>query len=162
MKICDIYLESISANEVKIIEFDPEYMEDEYDPWLLADEADEIAEQTGIRIARNKELTHLAIADDGVVGAVWSDLEEDREQDAWVYDFDIAVRPQFHGQASIFQRLMDYTLARYQDLLAENPRTYIRVWVVNPRLVNVLERKYDFEIESEHGDGSAHMTYYGA
>jgi hypothetical protein len=35
------------------------------------------------------------------------------------------------------------------------------VWVINPKLARWLEEKRGFEPESVHGDGSAHMVYYG-
>jgi len=56
--------------------------------------------------------------------------------------------------------LINNTLDDFRCLNADAPRSYIRAWVVNPRLAGVLERRYGFEVESYHGTESCHMTYY--
>ena len=160
MKLHTIYLESLASSGIQILPYnDEEY--DGYDPWIVADQAEKIAKDSGIHIARNKDLSWFAMAEDNVVGAVWSAIYDDDDQDAMVYDFDMATHPGYRKELGIFLRLMDAALGDYRDLQADNPRTYVRLWVVNPKLVGVLERRYGFDVESQHGDGSAHMTYYG-
>ena len=79
-----------------------------------------------------------------------------------VYDFDVAVLPEYRKHESLVGiKLIDSALEDFQSLKAEEPRSYVRVWVVNPRLARVLERMYGFEPESTHSDGSAHLIYYG-
>jgi len=86
MKLCTI------IEEVSVHRYDPESIDVEFDPYIVADMADKIAENGGIRISRNKQLTLVALDDkDTVLGAVWTDTYRDDDQDAMVYDFDIAV-----------------------------------------------------------------------
>lgn len=129
---------------------------EDYDPWVIADQADEVAHMSGIRISRNKKLSWVAIGDDNVVGAMWSSLEEDEGHK--IFDFDVAVDPKWRSGRiglQLIERAID-DLNEYQTIF---PGTYARVWVVNPRLVRVLENKYGFDVESMYKDGSAHMTY---
>ena len=162
-------LESIASPSIQIIpvsyDEDAFYNSDGYSIW---EQAYAIASNSGIYIASNKELTYIAAEDyepprmyGNVVGAVWSAIYRDDDQDANVYDFDMAIAPQYRNQVGVFLRLMDAALGDYRDLKAEDPRTYIRVWVVNARLASVLERRYDFELEAQHGNHSCHMVYYG-
>lgn len=158
---CDLILEN--SDSVQVIPWS-EYTDDDlYDPWDAAEQAEEVARVSGIRISRNKELSLMALNSSGdVVGAVWSSYENDDDQEAMVYDFDVAVLPQYRKHESMIGiKLIDSALEDFNNLRAENPRSYVRVWVVNPRLARVLERMYGFEPENTHGDGSTHMTYYG-
>ena len=163
MKLWQIYLESVVSQNIQVVpaEYSDEafYDSDGYSIW---EQAFAIASNSEIRIASNKELVYVAIEEDGtVVGAVWSAVYRDDDQDANVYDFDMAIDRQYRNQVGIFLKLMDAALGDYRDLKAEDPRTYVRVWVVNHRLASVLERRYDFELESQHGNHSCHMVYYG-
>lgn len=162
MKLRCIIYESVASQDISVIpaEYSDEafYDSDGYSIW---EQAFAIASNSGIRISSNKELAFVAMDGENVVGAIWSDTYSDDDQDAIVYDFDMAVDKRYRNQVGIFMKLMSAALEEYRSLQDYNPRTYIRVWVVNPRLKSVLERRYGFDIESEHGDGSAHMTYYG-
>lgn len=137
-----------------------------YDPWVAASQADEVANRSNIRISRAKELSWIAINDAGdVIGAIWSSLERDQEaymrsdEDIFVFDFDVAVDPEWRS-GRIGLELIEKAIGDLRDRQDEFPGTYARVWVVNPRLVRVLERKYGFETESQYKDGSAHMLLY--
>ena len=162
MKLWQILYESIASPNIQVVpaEYSDEafYDSDGYSIW---EQAFAIASNSGIRIASNKELVFVAMDDATVVGGVWSARYPDDDQDAEVYDFDMAVDKNYRGQVGIFLKLMEAALDEYYDLLEYNPRTYVRVWVVNPRLIGVLERRYGFELESQHEGGSAHMTFYG-
>jgi len=162
MKLWYIIYESIASSNIRVVpaEYSDEafYDSDGYSIW---EQAFAIASNSGIHIASNKELAFVAMDGDMVVGGVWSARYHDDDQDAEVYDFDMAVDKTYRGQVGIFLKLMDAAIGEYRDLLEYNPRTYVRVWVVNPRLIGVLERRYGFELESRHEGGSAHMTFYG-
>jgi len=153
------------AGAVRILPWSEEA--EDYDPWVAADQADNVAGESDIRIDQNKELYLIALNERGdVVGAIWSALEPDEDQNATVFSFDVAVDPEHRsGQAMIGIKLINSALEEFESFRAENPRTYVRVYVVNRRLANVLERKYGFEVESEYPHegnfGSKHMTYYG-
>lgn len=140
----------------RIVRWD-EYADD-YDPWVTADQADQVAKESGIRISRNKELLFIALNSDDVVGAVWAALVPDEIGTA--FDFDVAVHPKYRtGRLGL--ELIDAALGDFEAHQADDPNMFVRVHVVNPKLVRVLERKYGFEIEQQYGDGQAFMVYHG-
>lgn len=137
------------------------------DDWELADQADQIAKQSGIRISSNKELTLLALTGDEVAGAVWSDFSQDHDyttdsQEVWRYDFDVAVAPQQRAlgmtSAKIGPKLIEAALADYRSRKSEVPAAYIRVWVVNRKLAGYLERHYGFDPDGEWSPNNPFMT----
>lgn len=77
------------------------------------DQAYEIANLSGIRISRDKELSIVAA------------LEE------------------------------------YNSLSSEFQRSYIRVWVVNPKLAKYLENNFGFESDGEWSQSNPFMEYHG-
>lgn len=159
MKLSSLHL----INESFEIEYyDSESWEDDdLDPYDVANKAEIVAHESGIRVMRNKELKFVALDrsySDPVIGGVWTATYHDYEQDATVFDFDVAVDKEFRSSALVGLKLIEAAISEYNDL--QDDRKYIRVWVINPKLVRVLERKYGFEIESDHGDGSAHMIYH--
>ncbi len=154
-----------------IFEFvEPEILSADQEDWEAADQAERIANDSGIRIARNKELTLIARVGDDIVGAVWSAFELDSEasqdhgEDVYHFDFDVAVdsKSRAIGMASarIGPKLIDAALEYYQTLKSEFGNVYIRVWVVNQKLAGYLERRYGFEPEGrEWSPNSPHMIY---
>lgn len=140
---------------------------DEHD-WQLYDQAVKIANDSGIRISRNKELSFVAVLGREVVGAVWSAFEPDDELggDGYRYDFDVVVK---HGARSsglssrrVGPRLIEAAIKDYESLKSEFPNSYIGVWVVNPKLARYLEDRHGFQTE---GGGEWHpskpfMVYY--
>lgn len=142
-----------------------EYSDEEfYDTpgYSIWEQALAIANESGLHISRNKDLLLVAVDEAGVVqGAVWSSLERDDDQDANVFDFDVAVDPKSRGPAKIGPQLIDAALEEFENLRSELDRVYVRVWVINPKLAHWLEYRRGFEPESTHPDGSAHMVYYG-
>jgi ribosomal protein S18 acetylase RimI-like enzyme len=147
-------LESII--DIEITHWTDEPYDIDYDPWIAADQADAIASKSGIRISSDKELSSIALADDNVVGAIWTSLSNDEPP---VFDFDVAVDPEFRGTSRIGLRLIDTAIEDLRANQSDFPDTYARVWVINPKLVRVLENRYGFEIESQYKDGSAHMIF---
>ena len=159
MKLSSIH----QINESFEIEYyDSESWEDDdLDPYDVVNKAEIVAHEAGVRISSNKELKFVALDrsySDPIIGGVWIATYHDNEQDAIVFDFDVAVDKEFRSSALIGLKLIETAIDEYKNL--DYDRKYIKVWVINPKLVRILERKYGFEIESEHGDGSAHMTYY--
>jgi ribosomal protein S18 acetylase RimI-like enzyme len=141
---------------VEIVPWSDEPYDYNYDPWVAADQADKIAAKSGIRISSNKELSLIAVNEsDDVVGAVWSFLSND---DPPIFDFDVVVDPKWRS-GRLGLRLIDSAIEDLRAHQSDFPDTYARVWVVNPKLVRVLESRYGFEIESQYENGSAHMTF---
>lgn len=126
---------------------------DDLDPWVTADQADKVAADSKIRISNNKQLTLMAVNGDTVIGGVWSAIDTADEQP--YYDFDVAVSPA-HRNSNVGLKLIE---AAIQDAI-DNDIQAIKVYVINPKLIKVLERRYGFEIEAEHGHGTAHMVKY--
>jgi len=153
-------LSIINAGAIQILPWTDDT--EDYDPWITADQADKVAHDSQIRISSNKELSLIALNERGdVVGAIWSTLERDDDQDAMVYDFDVAVDPKHRsGQTMIGIRLINSALEDFESIKSDDPRTYIRVCVINSRLADILERRYGFDVESEHRDRK-YMTHYG-
>jgi ribosomal protein S18 acetylase RimI-like enzyme len=163
MKLREICIREFQG-EVTIVPV--EYSDEEFydsDGYSVWEQALSIANQSGIHINRNKELLLVAKDEKGaVLGAVWNSVEEDDEhRDTWVFDFDVAVDPKARGSAKIGIRLIDETIEEFENLKSELGRVYIKVWVINPKLAHWLEYRRGFEPVAEHGDGSAHMVYYG-
>ena len=120
-----------------------------YDPWVAADQADKVAAKSGIRIDSTKELTYIA------TGALWSHLSNDEPPK---FDFDVAVDPDWRS-GRLGLQLIDHAIKDLRNHQGAFPGTFAEVWVVNPKLVRVLERRYGFEIQSQYRDGSAHMRF---
>lgn len=138
----------------------------DYDQWQVADEADAIARRSNIGVSRDKNLTFFAQAIDGtVLGAVWASFTRDMEEelsDVYVYDFDVVVDERYRNPIDrVGLQLIDAAVEDYKSQTGGVDRSYIRVYVVNRKLIRFLERKYGFEIESEYGHGPVHMVYYG-
>lgn len=151
---------------LEVVGFDSDGFDTDYDPWVVAGQAEAIADRVGIRISRDKQLTYVALIEDRCVGAVWSnwyqtdeyDEDEDGER-AWVFDFDVVSDPAYRAAGPIGVKLIEAALDEYRA--ANWYRKMIRVYVVNPKLINFLERHYGFESEGTYSHGAAHMTYWG-
>jgi hypothetical protein len=145
-------------------------MDDNYDKWEVIDKAEAIAKRSSIWISRDKTLTFFALSEMGdVLGAVWTAFSRDFEyedpddpRDVYVYDFDVVVDERFRNPVDkVGLQLIDAAIGEYKDLASTVERSYIRVYVVNRKLIRFLERKYGFTVESEYGHGPVHMVYYG-
>jgi hypothetical protein len=142
--------------QVNIVPWEEESLDADYDPWITADQADQVASKSGIRIDSTKELSWIALNEkDDVVGALWSCLSND---DQPIYDFDVAVDPDWRS-GRLGLQLIDQAIGDFRNYQSDFPGTHARIWVVNPKLVRVLENRYGFKIESQYSDGSAHMTF---
>jgi len=142
--------------QIEIIPWSEEPYDFDYDPWVTADQADEIARKSNIRIDSTKELSWIAVNErDDVVGALWAHLSNDEPP---VFDFDVVVDPEWRtGRLGL--QLIDHAIEDLRTHQSDLPGAYARVWVINPKLVRVLENRYGFEIESQYKDGSAHMVF---
>lgn len=154
MKLSNIYtiLES-----VEIMPFDVENDIDGIDPYVALDEADGVAASSGIRILSNKDLRFIATYNHKVIGGIWASMENG-ENGQYIYDFDVAVSPEYRGSERIGLKLIEAAINDYKSLDIEEKM--IRVGVINPQLVRILEIKYGFKIESKSRDGSTNMVYY--
>jgi len=149
-----------SAN---IIPFDVDAMDDvDYDQYDYGDQADKVFNDSGIRFDSTKNISHLAEENGVIIGAVASGWGQ--QDDTYVFAFDVVVKPEFRGKSFAGLKLISEGINKYNseapDYREMGYNTMMRLWVVNSRLVPILERKYNFEIESQYSDGSAHMIRY--
>lgn len=150
-----------AIDPVEIVYFNPYEHE-----WEAADQADQIAKDSGIRPNSKKELKIIALSGGRVIGAIWSSLEQERDSGDWIYDLDVAVDPKSRGQglasALVGPKLIDAALSDYRNTAATmDGYVYIRTQVVNSRLAHWLENNRDFSPESRRGwsPDAQYMTY---
>lgn len=128
-------------------------------------ESENVFQQSGIRLNRDKEITQIAEADGLVVGALATNWYETEEYGfpVRVFDVDVAVRPDYRGPQLIGLNLIKRAIQQYEDekYIWEEMglKTMMKSWVINPRLIDILERRYGFEIESEGGQGDKRWAY---
>jgi predicted N-acetyltransferase YhbS len=137
----------IAKTESKIVHWSED--DDDYDPWVAYDQAESVMKKSEIRPDRNKEISFIALDEnDDVIGAAFDSYDHHEKE----YSFDVAVLPEYRGGTGI--KLIKESLEKAREL--DDYR--IRLWVVNPKLVKLLENKFGFEIDEQHSDGSAHMS----
>jgi GNAT superfamily N-acetyltransferase len=127
---------------------------------------EEAFKKSNINILRNKNITQVATKNGIVIGGVvssWYQNNNDYGQPVSIFDFDVAVNPEFRGNDLAGIKLIEAAIKQYkeeQEVYSNDNPTMIRVWVVNRRLIPIMERKFGFEIEGDHGSGGAHMVKY--
>ena len=147
--------------QLALLEYKIEYFDqdtDDYDPWLVYDQADFIFKKSDIRPGRDKDLKIIAIEGDKVLGAVYTDLHE--EDDIWIYSFDVAVDPSKRDDR-VGLKLIDAAIKDYKNERAVLGNVEMKVMVVNPKLSKYLERKYGFEVIDSERHRFDVMTYSG-
>lgn len=136
------------------------FEDDEYpgDVYQDAEQAEAIFKEREVGVDRNKELSHMAVEDGQVIGAVSSSWSHEDGVD--VFSFDVAVKRQYQGTMA-GMKLIQEAIKQYEwDKSMYEGNTMMRLWVVNERLIPILVRRFGFEIESEHEGGSAHLIRY--
>lgn len=137
--------------------------------WEEAEQALAIAKMVNIRIDSSKDFTFVALNDnDDVIGAAYTNISTDHDassstgEEILVYSFDVVVHPKWQGYEMVGMQLIK-ACEQERDYI-ENERgakVYTRLWVVNPRLAQILQNpRFGYELESEHGGGSAHLVKY--
>ncbi len=157
-------------SSITVEPFDYENTPDDvdYDANVRMDQAEDAFNKSKITPDRDKNISHVAIEDGKVIGAVSSGWSRVHEPDGpvWIFSFDVAVNPEHRGPQMAGIKLISEAVRHYDSNKAEyidaegGGRTMMRLWVVNPRLVPILEAKFGFTIEAEYGAGGAHMVRY--
>lgn len=154
--------EEVSPEEVSpggtqfvYVQDDMGYDDDYIDGIDLVGGAEDVMRASNIRPDSNKEALIVAVEDGEVVGAVYYGIVN--SEFGHEASFDVAVTPEYRGRIGmdLIRRAVEYA----ENDLAEIGG-HIRLWVVNPRLVPILERRFGFDIDSQYSDGSAHMIKY--
>jgi len=151
MLILEEYNNVINNNYI-FIDYDPEGynedFEDEYgiDEYEAADIAEKIAKNGGINILSDKELRGLLIDKNNnqIIGGLW--INNDMND----FSFDIAIKKEYQNKG-LSKILIDNALEYYKmynEMYSEvnHGDLPMRVDVVNPKLVNILQQKYNFKI----------------
>ena len=149
-------------NWYKKADADFRYIDPEED-WEEAEQGEQILSQEKIRSRKN--IQQVAIENGVVIGALSSgwEQENDDERPISVFSFDLAVKPEFRRQRIGYQ-LIQRSVQQYEqekrDYQDAGYDTMMRVWVINPVLVPLLERDFGFTIEAQHEGGSVHVVRY--
>tara|TARA_Y100000034_G_C6867737_1_gene395688 strand:- start:108 stop:617 length:510 start_codon:yes stop_codon:yes gene_type:complete len=146
--------------------------EHDFDVWDAHKGVAEIFNERGISPGSQKDYSIVALNDDVPVGGIasgWSDNDEFGFP-VKQFSFDVAAEggegrtPNRGGTGMMGMRLIQEAINKYEaeksDWEEQGYKTMIKVWVINHRLIPILERRFGFDIEAEHGDGSAHMVRY--
>lgn len=149
----------------------PEYKKiDPEEDWEEAEQADQVFKQEKINYGREKNISQVAVENGTVIGTLASGWTQDNGygEDVMVFSFDLVVKPEFRKQG-VGLKLIQNAILQYkqekQDYQEMGKNCMMRIWVVNPILIPVLE-KLGFQIESsyevnEYGNpGSAHLVGY--
>jgi hypothetical protein len=149
-------INEIRADNLSIIRVS--YEDDFYvdDGYSVYEQALSIAQSSGIYISRNKDLMCVAKNGDEVIGAVWrsvsSDFDEDEQIDQGIYDFDIVISKGYRNDVRIFLGLMKEIFDDYNDVKEQFDSMKFEVTVVNPKLAEVLGKKYGFKVDQKRND----------
>lgn len=138
----------------------------DYDLNERYDQADMAFNKSKIRYDSSKNISHVAVENGQVIGAVASGWSMNRDYgddgDIWVYSFDVAVDPQHRGSMAgiklISEAIQYYeqTKGTYQEM---GGKTMMSLFVVNERLIPILESKFKFQIESNSFGGCRMVRY---
>lgn len=128
------------------------------------DGVEDAFKKSKINILRDKRITQVATQDGIVIGGVvskWTNNSDYGDDDIAVFDFDVAVNPKYRGNQMVGIKLIESAIRQYdQEKEAFGDKTMMRVWVINPRLVPVMEKRFGFKIEGSYEGGQAHMVKY--
>jgi len=152
------------ADDADFMNIDPE------ENWEEAEQANQVFKENNINYGKTKNVNQVAIEDGVIIGALATGWEKNNDygEDVMVFSFDLVVKPKFRRQG-IGLKLIQEGINKYNqeklDYKDMGYNTMMRVWVVNPILIPVLE-KLGFEIESSYeldglgNPGSAHLIAY--
>ena len=119
--------------------------------------ADYVFDLAGLRWEDGKSLWYVAADGEDVVGAVVGKWQED-EDETWVYDFDVAVHPDYQGFARIGPKLIDTAIKEYERRKRTVPSAEMRIYAANPKVVGFLTSRYGFQIDDEYPNGKALLS----
>ncbi len=146
--------QSFDESDEEPDEYDEESDIDEYE---ASNEAFKIAEETGVNILRDKNLKGILYdtQEKKVVGGLWtSDNSE-------TYSFDIAITPGYQNQG-LSSELIKNAIEEYKsqkDMYEEMGEPFgMEVDVINPKLVQILQNKYNFKIIKNINDTRTLMS----
>lgn len=147
----------------------PDYMAiypESEDNWEEAEQAEQVFRENKIRPDSAKNISQVAIENGVVIGALssgWSISREYGDEQVSVFSFDLVVKPEFRRQGvgmTLIQNAISKYDAEKNDYREMGNQTMMRIWVVNPILIPVLER-LGFQTESEpYENGSVHLVAY--
>jgi len=125
----EITFHYISPDSDEIVSPDSDEIEN-----INLSQAEELATFVGLYISRNKKLTAIALENDSIIGAAWSEMDNEE------FSFDIAVLPEFQGKG-IGTELVDMMISIYNEYKYDMPNLKMNIDVINPNMVKILSKK---------------------
>jgi GNAT superfamily N-acetyltransferase len=140
--------------EVYPFSYEDDYLEDELglDNDDIMNQADDVANKSGIRISNNKELSGVAIEDSKVIGAVYSSLLGDE------YSFDVVVSEPYRGKG-VGKELVEFAMDEYnsyKNIYDQNIK--LNIDVVNPVMRTLLKKHHGLKDVQQTGPDRFTMT----
>ena len=130
----------------------------------VATDAEKAFSESKINLSRDKEISRVVILDGKTIGAIATGWDVNNSDKMAEFSFDMAIQPNYRGNVGLLLKMINEGIKTYRNEGAGYNEAgydvYMRLWVVNKKLVNVLQR-YGFEVDEDHGDGTAHMIYRG-
>ena len=116
------------------IEIEP--VEDEFGnpDYRKAEAAEDIARIVDMGITRDRELSHVAVKGEKVVGALWTAFDGDN------YEWDVAVLPEMQ-RMGIGSRLVDLAISRVSEFQEANPDADMKIHVTSPVMEEMLKKR---------------------
>jgi ribosomal protein S18 acetylase RimI-like enzyme len=136
---------------------DYDEQESSIDEYQAADDALKIAKETGVNILRDKNIKGILYDTNEkiVVGALWTSDDSD------TFSFDIAITPSYQNQG-LSSELIRNAIDEYNNqksMYDEMGEPFgMEVDVINPKLVEILKKKYGFKTIKNVNDTRALIT----
>lgn len=128
-----------------------EFGMDEYE---AADKAEEIAKDGGVTILRGQELSGILIDSEAskVIGGLWVSNNPDK------FSFDIAIDSGYQNMG-LSSELIEAAISEYEDQKDVYGDDFkMEVDVINPKLANILDKKYGFNVVGNISQDRVLMT----
>lgn len=145
-------------NNFQILPFYEDVEYDEFgfdlDEYEVYNQAQEVAKSGGVTILSSKHLHSITldVKQGRVIGAIWV------SQDSSEFSFDIAIDPSFQNMG-LATPLLDAAMEEYESQKeVHGDDLEIVIDVINPKLAEILQSKYGFEVGAHLSQDRVLMT----
>jgi hypothetical protein len=129
--------------------YNEEIEDNELDEYELSDRAHKIANENGLNILSDKTLSSVLVDIENriAIGGVWVSNSNDS------FSFDIALDKNYQNlrlsHLLIDSALEEYQIQNDQHLEMTNKKLPMNIDVINPKLADILKRKYGFRTKKK-------------
>ena len=116
-------------------DYEDDELEDELPEETYAHQAWELARNSEINILSDKELSGVEVADNQLLGALWTSWDTDGG-----FSFDIIVDPLHRGKG-VGSKLVDQAISIFNNLSDAFKNPHYDIDAVNESMVRILQRK---------------------